>query len=1552
MSANPPLTQVSHNRESRTKVIGYEGAGSYQATVTYSGASYAQVRGLANYADSCDQFFKYECCGSIMNGYAWWVSYSGAAQKNWKSGTTGICTSSCTCDKNDHTLRYEDGYFTNKAHFPVTKLQFGDTGNGGEYGYHTLGKLRCKTGTKATKNLGASCSATNQCKTAWSTCSGGKCNCAPGFTTSGSTCIPPASCAFWKSAGQTKTQDYMIDPDGNGGQAPFMIRCDMSKNPPEAIAYHSVGRTKVKGYENPRSYSKTITYNNGVTTNQLKVLADKSASCSQTVKYECYGSILNGYGAWYDRSGNVMNNWGTPTGTNGCPCLLSKNCAGTNCHCNKNDNTLRTDSGTLTDKSKFPLTKVAFGDNGDASEYAYYTIGPLICKSSYASKLGEACTANNMCIVTNSDCNTSTKKCKCKTGYAVSGSNCALVNCGTPPTLSNTKRTGTTYTYNAKVTYSCVTGYQVKSGSTSRTCGSNKAWSGSNLVCTKVSCGTPPTIGNTARSGSTYTYQAKVTYSCVSGYQRASGSTTKTCGSNKAWSGSNLVCTKVSCGTPPTISNTARSGSTYTYGASVTYSCNTGYQVASGSTKRTCGANKAWSGSNLVCTKVSCGDPGSVSMATKSGTSYVYQAKVTYACKTGYELKSGHLARTCGSNKAWSGSKPVCGKVSCGDPGTVANSAKSGTSYLYGDKVTHTCKSGYELKSGHLQRTCGSNKAWSGTKPVCGRVSCGDPGTVSYASKGGKSYLYGDKVTYTCATGYETKSGSTSRTCGANKAWSGSKLVCGKVSCGTPPSLSNTKRSGTTYTYQATVTYSCNTGYKIASGSTKKTCASNKKWSGTSLVCTKVSCGTPPSISHTQRTGTTYTYQASVTYACSTGYQIVSGSTKRTCGSNKVWSGSNLVCTKVSCGDPGSVSLASKSGTSFVYQSKVTYSCVSGYEVKQGNLVRTCGSNKAWSGTKPVCGKVSCGDPGTIAHSAKSGTSYLYQDKVTYSCSSGYELKSGNLQRTCGPTKAWSGAKPVCGRVSCGDPGSVTHAAKSGSSYLFGDKVTYTCNPGYEPKSGSTSRTCQANKAWSGNKLVCGKVSCGDPGPVSLATKAGSSYLYQDKVTYSCITGHEVKSGNAVRTCGTTKSWSGTKPLCGKVVCGNAATTTNGKVASKSYVYQDKATYTCDTGYEKKAGDMVLTCGANKQFVGTKPTCGKVSCGDPGAIANGAKSGSNYLYGDKVTYTCIPGYELKAGDLQRTCTPTKAWSGAKPVCGKIGCKDPGVGPGAARNGSSFVFGDSLSYWCKTGWNVTSGVPKVSCKSDKTWSGAVLQCGRLSCGHPGKVMNGSIHGKDFLFETTLNFTCDKGFEIKSGSSSRKCLADQSWTGTQPKCGKVVCPLTLPTGVQVATGEKNPYEYRDQITLSCKTGYKANVPTPPPTTAPTVNPGNNAGNKTTNKTGNVGGGKPANKTMAVNNIDDTSGTCMATGSWKGAGLTCYNIDDCSPNPCQNGGVCADGINDYTCTCTSKYSGKSCTTLVTTPAPADPLAALMGRGGAADVKATVYVCFLVAAILALFV
>ena len=43
---------------------------------------------------------------------------------------------------------------------------------------------------------------------------------------------------------------------------------------------------------------------------------------------------------------------------------------------------------------------------------------------------------------------------------------------------------------------------------------------------------------------------------------------------------------------------------------------------------------------------------------------------------------------------------------------------------------------------------------------------------------------------------------------------------------------------------------------------------------------------------------------------------------------------------------------------------------------------------------------------------------------------------------------------------------------------------------------------------------------------------------------------------------------------------------------------------------------------------------------------------------------------------------------------------------------------------------------------------------------------------------------------------------------------------------------------------------------------------------------------------------------------SGDTCAtNIDDCADQPCQNGGVCVDGVNDFTCDCPDGFSGDTC-------------------------------------------
>ena len=50
---------------------------------------------------------------------------------------------------------------------------------------------------------------------------------------------------------------------------------------------------------------------------------------------------------------------------------------------------------------------------------------------------------------------------------------------------------------------------------------------------------------------------------------------------------------------------------------------------------------------------------------------------------------------------------------------------------------------------------------------------------------------------------------------------------------------------------------------------------------------------------------------------------------------------------------------------------------------------------------------------------------------------------------------------------------------------------------------------------------------------------------------------------------------------------------------------------------------------------------------------------------------------------------------------------------------------------------------------------------------------------------------------------------------------------------------------------------------------------------------------------------------------------DIDECEMDPCQNGGNCTDGINEYTCKCADGWEGDDCelgeyTTTDPTPPP----------------------------------
>ncbi len=205
--------------------------------------------------------------------------------------------------------------------------------------------------------------------------------------------ISPTSCSVIRKYVSSSGGNYVIDPDGVGGLAPFTAYCDMSdKNGVgvTVISHDSESRTLVDGYDGLGDYSRSIHYS-GASLSQLASLTDVSTHCEQFIKYQCIGSSFH-YGRtlhhwWVSRDSNQMLYWGGALpGSKKCACGMANSCADPSqaCNCDKNDGVWREDSGLLTDKSTLPVKELRFGDTGIYSgdgtdEKGYHTLGKLRC---------------------------------------------------------------------------------------------------------------------------------------------------------------------------------------------------------------------------------------------------------------------------------------------------------------------------------------------------------------------------------------------------------------------------------------------------------------------------------------------------------------------------------------------------------------------------------------------------------------------------------------------------------------------------------------------------------------------------------------------------------------------------------------------------------------------------------------------------------------------------------------------------------------------------------------------------------------------------------------------------------------------------------------------------------------------------------------------------------------------------------------------------------------------------------------------------------------------
>ncbi|XP_064626661.1 protein lev-9-like [Lineus longissimus] len=218
----------------------------------------------------------------------------------------------------------------------------------------------------------------------------------------------------------------------------------------------------------------------------------------------------------------------------------------------------------------------------------------------------------------------------------------------------------------------------------------------------------------------------------------------------------------------------------YPFGTVISYACHVGYILAVGG-NRTCLLSGTWSGEETKCNIVRCpsdlATPANGTIEIPGNTEY--GAIVTYSCDSGFELINGNKARQCQPNARWSGQAPLCKKLSCNLP----EKPWHGNLQIYHDPTKgnfgiFTCDVGYALM-GQNTTTCTVKGTWTNPTPICEAISCPDLRNRTFTNVA-VSDLHGEKfgstARFLCNKGFYFDANLTKSSqvviCLGNRTWS------------------------------------------------------------------------------------------------------------------------------------------------------------------------------------------------------------------------------------------------------------------------------------------------------------------------------------------------------------------------------------------------------------------------------------------------------------------------------------------------------------------------------------------------------------------------------------------------------------------------------------------------------------------------------------------------------------------------------------------------------------------------------------------------------------
>ncbi|KAL3047057.1 hypothetical protein OYC64_021313 [Pagothenia borchgrevinki] len=385
------------------------------------------------------------------------------------------------------------------------------------------------------------------------------------------------------------------------------------------------------------------------------------------------------------------------------------------------------------------------------------------------------------------------------------------------------------------------------------------------------------------------------------------------------------------------------------------------------------------------------------------------------------------------------------------------------------------------------------------------------------------------------------------------------------------------------------------------------------------------------------------------------------------------------------------------------------------------------------------------------------------------------------------------------------------------AEYQLGDVIHFACETGYI--SGPTIRYACTSEGWLALRQGrCYLKPCELPDDTPNGFYQiihGEELVFGTKIKYFCNEGYQMVSKDDTRTC-FLDNWTNHLPICEPLSCelppANEGLMVKGIPENDDLILPDRfLEFRCDGPWKNLNGSSMLICLKDGQWDNAFPTCEDITCKVEElslhlTVAGLPTANKTVKVGRKLQFHCEDEYGLD-GSEEITCLENGQWNAPFPTCAEK-CKVTGVSDTVRFSTDRQV--KRLTFSCHKNGDTLLGNAEVTCLANGQWSAPFPTCGAPSgCGKPTPLEDGDIEGTvghEYRNGAKVKYICPN-FYIMQGGPHKTCTNGQ-WVG-QMRCLKP-CTVnrhdmtTHNIGFKYSTYDKIYSEHDDIIGFRCTRG----------------------------------------------------------------------------------------------------------------------------------------------------